>query len=484
MIRITKDDILEMVRHSMKALINEISVADAYTRFYNGKIPEQAYKLLMQGTTVMTPFHKLCLDLFLKKEMSYTAMEYAGTAWKEMSDDARQYTINVVKSQRDEILNERPWAFLDILKGIVGMKSHTENSYRERGYEVLYQDENIAVTCTKSYTASCKLYGDSHWCTASDMFGEYNGFDQFDNYTNNSDGFLVQFVDKHNRENSYQVQYTIFASKVNDECICNWNDISAGIDDIAEMLGKYGVDYNEIYAKYIGPNAVRLSRETDENLKDERQYYGQKYRERVKAIKKKITSRMASPEFKQSVAQTYKLAKNTPPCRQFFNIYYQDNEEPWGQLIVRDVLRNGNRIVIVRYLGETTADKNFITRMQEEEEEYGEEKTWSVLMHQAWIISKSDEILGIYNGEINGLRQNIVSIGVDDDEYSKCIALVNGLTGKMVIDGSKISDVNLYARNGFITAFSEDDGTVMINPNTGEITYEDDGNEDKYDIND
>ena len=193
---ITEQQAKRIVR---EMLLNEISSADAYAKFYSkgGKfIHKDIYDSLMNGTAVMTPFHKMMLDAFLAGKVNANLMQFAGDIWRGASNDMKQYLIHAVEGDLDYI-TDTGGSIRIFLEKVSSMKSHSERSFNDRGYEVLYEDEGVKVTCTKSYTSSCKNYGNSHWCTASDIFGEYNGYDMFRNYTNdNGGGCLVQFICK------------------------------------------------------------------------------------------------------------------------------------------------------------------------------------------------------------------------------------------------------------------------------------------------
>lgn len=216
--------IAEMAKE--RKLVTEIKVADAYTRFYEGKIPQDIYAALMQGADKMTPFHKICLDSLMgyynDNEIDTSSeswhsqyLEWAneiGSKWAAASNDARQLLLRYMQAM------DATWDFSNferivrVTNTILSKRAHTEKSYSDNGLEVLYEDDNLLITCTTSYAASKKNYGDSHWCTASDIFGHYNGFKMFGDYTCNSeyedDAILVQFVDKHDREKTIQVAFT------------------------------------------------------------------------------------------------------------------------------------------------------------------------------------------------------------------------------------------------------------------------------------
>jgi len=301
-LHLSQNDIKAMVSETVnrlrnRSLLSEITAVDAYNRFYLGKIPEYLYKLAMSGTTNMTPFHKILLDYLVMPESDYkekyriyslnknNLAKEASTLWNKVGEEGRQY---LVKSCNEDVdLKKHLEYFCRLLRQVAQMKSYSEKQYRGRGLEVLYEDDNLRITCTKSYSASAHFYGKSHWCTASDQFGDYDGFEMFKDYTAgcwNGDGILIQFVMR-SKEDTYQIQYQVRddGSITEGQC-CDWEDNGSESRDISDSLSKYGLDYREIYEKYIVPNAVRLSTETYNTVMEEAIYYNRKKMLRLRAI--------------------------------------------------------------------------------------------------------------------------------------------------------------------------------------------------------
>lgn len=254
-----------------RGLLNEISTADAYNRFYKDRIPQEVYSELMSGTEKMTPFHKACLDALLydHEENNLDVAKRIGKSWAMCSQDARQLVINTIGSW----IGSKP-SILSLARLVEKMpikKGHTENNYAQRGLHVVFENEGLLVTCTTSYSASKKFYGDSHWCTASDVTGENNGFDMFKEYTTEDDSILLQFIDKQNRENSYQCQYSDWKSGGQ---ICDFMDKNKKLPDLMAMVSEKGANLEEIFHNidYSG-----LLDETEYMIDEEGDYWEQKY---------------------------------------------------------------------------------------------------------------------------------------------------------------------------------------------------------------
>lgn len=278
---VTEGQIKSIVRHMMTEglALNEISTTDAYNRFYSdGKnfIHQDIYNSLMDGTDTMTPFHKALLDMFLQQKVSANTLALAGDTWRSVSPEARQYLVNMLSNDRERLTANNGMITYFLTK-VRQMKSHTENSFHTRGLEVLFENEGVRVTTTKSYTASAKEYGASHWCTASDRYGEYDGFDMFMRYSTDR-SFLVQFICKKDINESFQVQYRSFDNGIDNDTVCDWQDNQCDISDVKNMLKNFGgVSYGDIVKQYIYPNANRIIAEIQENLDDESEYYNRQH---------------------------------------------------------------------------------------------------------------------------------------------------------------------------------------------------------------
>ena len=206
---IVNEDILRHLLMEMakdRHLISEISVSDAYTKFYNGKVPEDVYSTLMAGTDVLTPLHRQALDIITKNLGPAMPIATAvSDAWTNARREVRQSLIDAAKNKE---LNLAPVPFIQKIQSICKKRWHTENEMSSGGLKVLYEDEYLRITCTLTYASSTKNYSHTHWCTASDIYGQYNGFGMFLRYTVNADACLIQFANKSNGTDFVQAQYS------------------------------------------------------------------------------------------------------------------------------------------------------------------------------------------------------------------------------------------------------------------------------------
>jgi len=297
---LTYDDIHGMVREAVsrvadgRSLINEISSKDAYERFYRGKIAPDAYEELMKGTANMTPYHKLCLDRIVarwktadenwRENKPYAIfVARAAKVWNDASLEARQIIVRLCKEDYDFFFKKGGEMF-SYLERYSKMKYKTAREYEDGGLVVLFESPAVRITCTTTYSSSCHFFGKSHWCTASDRMGNYDGFDYFKQYT--EVGPLIQFYNKENEFNSYQVNFNI--ETMLPESICDWMDSRADYYAVGHMLRDKGLNDQEVMNKYVFPRLEELYNETKENLRNETVYYKIANRKRALAFCKAV----------------------------------------------------------------------------------------------------------------------------------------------------------------------------------------------------
>ena len=462
---IRENDIRKMVSETARRILSEISVRDAYQRFYKDNVPEAAYSALMKGTDLMTPFHKLMLDTYVKGDTTDEDLANAGNLWSSASNEARQYLVNAAKEDK-EYYAENTWRVRSLINKVGSMKSHTENSFSQRGLEVLYKDENVMVTCTKSYTASHKTYGDSHWCTASDIFGNYNGFEMFVRYTlDDGNNILVQFIDLTNKENnSYQVQYGVWHDNTDEEEICNWYDNQCKIESVIAMLKSHGVDYQQIKSEYIDKNAARLVDETRDNLADENDYYTRKRRVRERKVFKEIKKKYNSQDFRAKALEAIKssMAKK-------HQVSFGDGVSYIEQTINILSINGGatgeiTYVATVEYAGCDENEQELITQLMDEDYSDNYADYYSALT-QTWLLNKDFNIIAVHQGCYGGKKDNIIRIKTEP-QWGNDIALVNAANGKVV--ASYFNDIEMKRVDHIIEVYDHSEDGWLMNSITGE----------------
>lgn len=296
---------MEMAKE--RQLLNEISTVDAWNRFYKDKIPQHIYQAIMKGADKMTPFHKACLDAYVAgnfysgEDVEGNACQI-GNAWERSSMDAKQLMIRISESYYDGTIMFGRLAAM--AERVSKKKGHTESNYCERGYHIIFENEGLLVTCTTSYSASKKYYGDTHWCTASDIFGNYNGYERFGEYGPDEDAILLQFVDKKNRENAYQYAYGGYG----DDVICDFFDKTRNIDDLAKMVYTTGGVTLETILHDVDYES--LANETRKLYSEEDDYWNQKRDAGIKKIITKNNQNYNSGQYNQSLFNLIREAVN------------------------------------------------------------------------------------------------------------------------------------------------------------------------------
>lgn len=312
---------------SDNGVVNEIGAEDAYKQFYLNKVKPEQYERLMAGAPTMTPLHKLALDLMLKDgKWDEFLVEQIVKIWTSGNEEAKQHVLDLLPKTPQEKNGFSSWELKRILDNTIAAKKHTENGYAEYGFVKLAETQNFIVTCTMTYSASKKHFGDSHWCTASGIDGSLDGFKMFGEYTGTDENsmsdpaILLQFVDKRNRLDSYQVQM-YYDGELGDVCLFNGGgDMNGflkkmkeeGVGDASTMNG-LSVDGN-ILVNLIGGKEVldKCIEGTEEGYFMELDYWAKRSREANE--KRKLSIMKNAKSYEQPILNL--IHKNKQVIRQ------------------------------------------------------------------------------------------------------------------------------------------------------------------------
>ena len=217
---LNEHDIKMMVKACVRLLTEATRASDVYAKYYSNIIPQELWDKLVEGTEIITPFHTAVANFmvsYLKQHIQFennqqvqkavkelfVVAEKANEAWQK-GNVARQFLNNTAKEKHYVYTGKR--MLTDFLDKIISGSAFSEQECENLGGGLVkvYEDEKLLVTCTLSYTASHKNYSHTHWCTASGIDGEWSGYDMFVDYTED-DKILVQFVDKNNKSNCFQM---------------------------------------------------------------------------------------------------------------------------------------------------------------------------------------------------------------------------------------------------------------------------------------
>ena len=281
--------------------LNEISTADAYQRFYKDKVPTDVWNTLMDGAKNMTPFHKLMLDYITSGQFSRqdvaTIANLSYEIWNK-SDLCRQFVVNAVNSKFSGLKPDKLIGFLATVKDQIG---YSEAEYIDSGFVKLFENERMLVTATLTYAANKKYYGDSHWCTASDVGGRYNGWKMFKRYGPSNGSVLIQLVDKQDRNNTLQVSYY---ENGEIDTACNFFDESVSVIEVENFVEDIGgIGYNELMRKI---NLETLVNETEAKSEDEDSYWKMKTEEYLNKGYEAVKKVMAAQEFSDLMIESIK----------------------------------------------------------------------------------------------------------------------------------------------------------------------------------
>lgn len=409
-----------------RAMLNEITTKKAYEDFYKDKIPEDVYITLMEGTTQMTPVHKLACDHIAKayangdEALAKKILLLIHNFWPAASQEARQYAVKVCKNS-SETLAENVDVFIYKISTISKMKSHSEGSYIERGFEVLYETERIRITCTKSYSSSCHHYGKSHWCTASDLFGKHDGFEMFHHYTVDSQSVLIQFVIKENMGKTFQVQISVNGCEIIN--VNDWEDEILFVDEVQDTLTSVGENLGVIMSTVIRPNIKRLYNETCELYSDEAVYYEGRRRERVEGLYNRFLTALRSD--KALDVATRAMRTKTVIREDGFVAAFNPNFRNYSPLTFIDV----------GFKGLTNAEKNFYENyMTDDSCEIAYE--FGIMPTEAtYVFDSNGNFINVFIGDISIINEHFTFITDFEDEYlEECNInyVINTQTGQIM----------------------------------------------------
>ena len=248
-------------------ILNEISSDDAYIKFYSN-IPKDLYDTVMSDTNKMTPFHKALLDVvkdFVEHGTNNrTIQQYIGeikNIYQRLTPGQKKYCVQCIKDGKFGFTNNH-FDLKKILRASEKYIEITNKAKATNGLVVLYNDDNILVTCTLTYAASRHFYGNTHWCTASGIFGQFSGYQSFRTYVKNDRGdyCLIQFVFKKLVNEIYQ---GMFDKNREPEDFKDFND-DGDLDTFKGVVDYIDSIVPNLYEDYVKPRIPELIRLTSD----------------------------------------------------------------------------------------------------------------------------------------------------------------------------------------------------------------------------
>ena len=182
------NDIRYILSETTKRLLNEISIRDAYVRFYSD-IPQNVYNLIVgklnkgtleyNDTTALQPDTKWGLTLYRKfgenvLEDIYKLRNPSGDGYLDIFDRLKirkmingpSADLNHYKSIAELGKFVNSFDFNEVMGRTKGEMSNAVNA-AANDIEIPYEDEQWKIVIPKSYEASCYWGKDTEWCTAT-----------------------------------------------------------------------------------------------------------------------------------------------------------------------------------------------------------------------------------------------------------------------------------------------------------------------------
>ena len=322
-----------------RVLLNErITVQQAYERFYQDKIPANIWNALTTGTPDMTPFHKKAIDILLSSNLvggdRVTLAMAVKKAWSD--EDIRP---NLIKGAKEGKFND----FTSLLN-FINEVTNSGNLVRweKDGLVKIFENDKCLITCTTSYSASRKYYGDSHWCTASGVDGALPGHTMFVDYTVESydgSGVLIQFVDKASREGTCQAQ--VFPDTGNDVIfgqITNFFDKPLNNDTFVESINaSFGISILDILNRGL---ILELYAKTSENIGKEYEYWDRLSYQYMEKAKEDMVSAVNSDKMKNLILTVGKIEAKK------LTVSEEEQKLIWEMIYTKHVMETDNSYII------------------------------------------------------------------------------------------------------------------------------------------
>ena len=427
--RFNKSDIKKMAVECLsvlknKGMLNEISMQDAFNKFYMDKIYPQEWAVISNGVQNMTPFHKAALDIIANcGDMNTRAniVRLVATTW-DRYPDLRKTLADGAKNKSftdPETLNK----FVETV--VNSGAPQTKGKRAEKGLVVLFENDKVLVTCTTSYSASKKYYGDTHWCTASGVDGELSGFKMFKQYT--EDGyFLLQFVPKEDRTLSFQAQVS---SNGYIEVVFDYYDTERYEPDFSTKMFEYGLDIDEFLGNI---DYDMLIDETEKNCSEEEKYWTKLDEEYTEKARNELIACIKSDKFFELVKAVTNYRNGGKKEEYLQNIA--------GKLFISNVLNNipcgtiVTKVAISNFVRWEEAEKtgiftrnayNYITRAEQDDDTSGD------ILILIYLFDKDLNNIATYFGWNIHMCKNVMWFNQGDptwdgDEERTFVSLIDG----------------------------------------------------------
>lgn len=163
-----------------ESVLTEITADEAYPRFYQQKMSREDFDRILDGHEV-DKFYRFFLDCVRDGKSSVEEAVHAIRKFESCDNSVvKQRIIEKVRNNQYEAVIDLD---SDLNYFLNGGTITSRKQFAKDGYYTLGKTDRWLVTCTTNYTANNHYYGKSHWCTASDRFGKYDGYHYFRSYS-------------------------------------------------------------------------------------------------------------------------------------------------------------------------------------------------------------------------------------------------------------------------------------------------------------
>ena len=406
--------VTEMVRSCVGILTEAISSSDAYERFYKDLATPKQWSEFMKGAPSMTPLHKLAIDIMNGKWNNGFARK-VGLTWNKLDQEGRKYVLDLISGEMARgarwIKSKTMSELVDILDDAAAAPFHTEAKFCDNGFLKLYEDDRIYITCTLSYSASKKHYGDTHWCTASDIAGRYNGYEMFCSYTTDSNAALLQFVPKDNRKGAIQAQfYSEPKGYFSMGSICNFFDKDVDENDLYNLFG----GCRKAYKILVSFDYSQLANETKKLVSYEHRYWESRAASFEHKMSNVVGKSVMDGKYDDALVEAIRKSRDSwGDC--FYPFEHEaDDDELKSIFNIIGKTRVGLYVYNVFVSGSDKNEQNFIHRIYED----STEKYYSVVSY-VFIIEKNrrgTHVVGRFPGYTsrNCIVDNIVVLSKEN----------------------------------------------------------------------
>lgn len=356
---------MSWLKNIYESIINEIGADDAYKRFYSS-IPREDYDEILNGDPAPDKFMQFMLNCVRDGKSTKEDAIEAISAYKNADELVRQKVLNKFRSGEYEDA-------LDVASDVKYLSGGgavlSKKKFAKEGLIKLKENERWIATCTINYAANNHYFGDSHWCTASDREGRWDGYEMYRDYSGGNNVLIqfkwkgkvlppppkdgpeplddnyesVQYDDKLGYvgdsisydDSAYQVQVGLYYGQVDIGQICDFSDNSSSIHTLKQIIGEdmYSVlEDKDMLDKLIEMKRKMYEKETEyqQSISDLIQ---RKKERRHREMQEKYDRLRAEADAFNDQKRAYVIQK----WDEFINAAMYEDPEVLSTLIKRDV---------------------------------------------------------------------------------------------------------------------------------------------------